>query len=143
MRQLHGDADLPDFAAAWAAASLPAPPKVAGCDAPANLRLEGGAPSWRALLELVKRNVRNYKRNRLGMRARFGQTLFFALLIGIIFFGLGDDYAGIQDRQGLLFMAILNQARVASSPRTPTHRPPPHTAHASSASPASIRCSAG
>ena len=109
MRQLHGDADLPDFAAAWAAASLPAPPKVAGCDAPANLRLEGGAPSWRALLELVKRNVRNYKRNRLGMRARMGQTLFFALLIGVIFFGLGDDYAGIQDRQGLLFMAILNQ----------------------------------
>ena len=38
-----------------------------------------------------------------------GQTLFFALLIGVIFFGLGDDYAGIQDRQGLLFMAILNQ----------------------------------
>ena len=109
MRQLHGDADLPDFAAAWAAASLPAPPKVAGCDAPANLKLEGGAPSWRALLELVKRNVRNYKRNRLGMRARFGQTLFFALLIGIIYFGLGDDYAGIQDRQGLLFVAILNQ----------------------------------
>jgi ATP-binding cassette subfamily G (WHITE) protein 1 len=109
MRQLHGDADLPDFAAAWAAASLPAPPKVAGCDAPANLKLEGGAPSWRALLELVKRNVRNYKRNRLGMRARMGQTLFFALLIGVIFFGLGDDYAGIQDRQGLLFVAILNQ----------------------------------
>ena len=34
------------------------------------------------------------------------------LLIGVIFFGLGDDYAGIQDRQGdpqSLFMAILNQ----------------------------------
>ena len=50
----------------------------------------------------------------VGALQEFLEALVYAigdlvLLIGIIFFGLGDDYAGIQDRQGLLFVAILNQ----------------------------------
>ena len=64
---------------------MPAPPKVAGCAAcrsSTSHRTRAAREILRALLELVKRNVRNYKRNRIfGMRARFGQTLFFARLM--------------------------------------------------------------
>ena len=62
---------------------------------------------------LAHRNLVNYGRNRVGMRARVGQTIFFACIIGLIFVDLKENFAGVQDRQGLLFFAAINQGMSA------------------------------
>lgn len=49
-----------------------------------------------------------YMRNKIGFRARTGQTLFFSLLLGCVFYNLGRDASGLQDRQGLLFFVNIN-----------------------------------
>ena len=62
---------------------------------------------------LAHRNLVNYGRNRVGMRARVGQTLFFATIIALIFINLKENFAGVQDRQGLLFFCAINQGMSA------------------------------
>eukprot|EP00051_Salpingoeca_urceolata_P006696 m.88634 g.88634 ORF g.88634 m.88634 type:complete len:642 (-) comp14950_c0_seq1:120-2045(-) len=59
---------------------------------------------------LVARSWKNYVRGKTGLRARFGQTLFFAIFTSLVFANLEEDVAGVQDRQGLLFFITVNQA---------------------------------
>lgn len=42
------------------------------------------------------------------IRAAFGQTLFMALLCGLIYLNLGNDQKSTQDRQGSLFFIVAN-----------------------------------
>jgi len=57
---------------------------------------------------ISKRNLTNYKRDKLGLRTRVGQTLFFSIFTGLLFWDLTLDFKGIQDRQGLLFFSCVN-----------------------------------
>ena len=43
---------------------------------------------------------------------RLGQTLFLGFLVGILYFDVDNNQAGIQDRQGALFFVIVNQGSI-------------------------------
>eukprot|EP00005_Dracoamoeba_jomungandri_P007043 CAMPEP_0174274676 /NCGR_PEP_ID=MMETSP0439-20130205/58844_1 /TAXON_ID=0 /ORGANISM="Stereomyxa ramosa, Strain Chinc5" /LENGTH=696 /DNA_ID=CAMNT_0015366603 /DNA_START=54 /DNA_END=2144 /DNA_ORIENTATION=- len=62
------------------------------------------------LLVLVIRDFAVTTRERITLQARFVQTIFVALLVGVLFFDLGNDQQSIQDRQGALFFCLSNQA---------------------------------
>jgi hypothetical protein len=57
---------------------------------------------------LARRAWLNQNRNPLMIRAAFGQTIFMALLCGLIYLNLGNDQTSTQDRQGSLFFIIAN-----------------------------------
>ena len=59
---------------------------------------------------LSKRILTTFVRNPLVTYAQLGQTLFMALLVGTIYFQIGDDQGSIQDRVGSLFFMMTNQA---------------------------------
>jgi ABC-type multidrug transport system permease subunit len=65
------------------------------------------------LKRLCKRNLRNYARDKVGLRARLGQTLFFGTLLSLIFANLENDVAGVQDRQGVLFFSVISMGLTA------------------------------
>eukprot|EP00899_Mesostigma_viride_P012079 jgi/Mesvir1/20872/Mv07952-RA.1 len=68
---------------------------------------------WGQIWILGVRNWRNYMRDKVGMRARVAQTLFFGLITGLIFLDVQNSVAGVQDRSGLLFFVPLNQGLTA------------------------------
>ena len=49
------------------------------------------------------RSWRNYIRDRVGLRARLGQTLFFGIILALVFADIKNTVEGVQDRTGLLF----------------------------------------
>ena len=55
------------------------------------------------------------------------QTIFIALLVGSIYFQIGDDQGSIQDRVGALFFVMTNQAfsMIASLNLCEYFSPPP------------------
>lgn len=57
---------------------------------------------------LMKRSWHNSFRNPLIVKAKFGQTLFMALLLGLLYLQLGLDQEDIQNRQGALFFVTVN-----------------------------------
>ena len=85
------------------------PPIVAGCDQPVSVVNEGGASPPIQFLRIGLRNLVQYKREKLGIRARVAQTIVFSVLIGLIFWDLKFDEPSIQDRMGCLFFANLSQ----------------------------------
>ncbi|CAK4617831.1 unnamed protein product [Aphanomyces euteiches] len=58
---------------------------------------------------LCKRNVTRLVRDTLGFKARVGQTLFIALIVGLIYLQLDMDQAGIQSFSGAMFFVVINQ----------------------------------
>ena len=56
----------------------------------------------------MKRSWHNSFRNPLIVKAKFGQTLFMALLLGLLYLQLGLDQEDIQNRQGALFFITVN-----------------------------------
>eukprot|EP00760_Papus_ankaliazontas_P017239 PhM_4_TR17079/c0_g1_i1/m.87245 len=62
---------------------------------------------------LLQRSLRSFFRSDMALRARFGQTLFLSVLMGLIFLQMPNDQAGVQDRIGLLFLACMNQGMLA------------------------------
>ncbi|MGH0132134.1 UNVERIFIED_CONTAM: hypothetical protein FKN15_049995 [Acipenser sinensis] len=56
-----------------------------------------------------KRTFRNLMLNPQTSVAQIGVTVFLALIVGAIFFGIKDDESGIQNRVGALFFVVTNQ----------------------------------
>lgn len=120
MQQLYrdptSDDTLPDFNDAFRSSphltASREPPKVAGCDVPVSFKAEAGAGICMQLSMLWWRIFTNWKRNKLGLRVRTGQTIFFGVLVGLVYYDIprcDDTYAGVQNRSGALFFAMLNQ----------------------------------
>eukprot|EP00128_Syssomonas_multiformis_P002226 Colp12_sorted_trinity150504_noHs@14765 len=57
---------------------------------------------------LTRRSLANALRNKLIVKAKIGQTIFFSILVGLIFLRLGHTQSSIQDRQGALFFLAVN-----------------------------------
>lgn len=58
---------------------------------------------------VLKRTLRNLMLNPQTSVAQLGVTIFLALIVGAIFFGVKDDQSGIQNRMGALFFITTNQ----------------------------------
>ena len=65
---------------------------------------------------LTRRSFSNMLRNRLLLRAKFGQSIFMALLVGLIFRALKATQQSIQDRTGALFFISVNMTMTAMFP---------------------------
>ncbi|XP_030629231.1 ATP-binding cassette sub-family G member 2 [Chanos chanos] len=64
---------------------------------------------------VLKRTFRNLMLNPQTSIAQIGVTIFLALIVGAIFFGVKDDQSGIQNRMGALFFITTNQCFSALS----------------------------
>jgi len=87
-------------------------PAVPGCEQPFSAENAQGASVMLQIVTLFKRMASNWKRDKLGLRVRTGQTIFFGVLTGLVYFNIpqyDDTYAGIQNRKGAIFFATLNQ----------------------------------
>jgi ABC-type multidrug transport system ATPase subunit/ABC-type multidrug transport system permease subunit len=71
---------------------------------------EFATPLWRQFLLIAERSIRNIRRNPIVTYLQLFNNFFMALLVGSIFFHLGMNFKGIQDRQGSLFFILTNQA---------------------------------
>ncbi|XP_066574197.1 broad substrate specificity ATP-binding cassette transporter ABCG2 [Amia ocellicauda] len=56
-----------------------------------------------------KRTFKNLMLNPQTSVAQIGVTIFLALIVGAIFFGIKNDQSGIQNRMGALFFIVTNQ----------------------------------
>ncbi|EGZ08148.1 ABC transporter-like protein [Phytophthora sojae] len=65
---------------------------------------------------LAHRNVVRFVRDRLGFRAAIFQTLFIALIVGLIYLQLELDQKGIQNFTGGFFFLIVNQTFGSANP---------------------------
>uniref|UniRef100_A0A7S3CZZ8 ABC transporter domain-containing protein n=1 Tax=Palpitomonas bilix TaxID=652834 RepID=A0A7S3CZZ8_9EUKA len=63
-------------------------------------------PAWMEWPVLMGRSFKNYIRNPTASKARLFQTVFQALLVGLIFLQTGNDSKGVQDRMGALFFIL-------------------------------------
>lgn len=59
---------------------------------------------------LCWRTSANFRRQPITGRVRLGQNVFFALLMGILFFDLGQSTRAVQGRVGAIFATLMNQA---------------------------------
>ncbi|XP_062311062.1 broad substrate specificity ATP-binding cassette transporter ABCG2 [Osmerus eperlanus] len=64
---------------------------------------------------VLKRTFKNLMLNPQTSFAQIGVTVFLALIVGAIFFGVADDQSGIQNRIGALFFITTNQCFSALS----------------------------
>lgn len=70
-------------------------------------------PSWIMDFQaLFWRSTVDIYRNYGALSIRGLTTLFFAVLISLIYRGLGDDQRSIQNRVGLLYFVLINQVRL-------------------------------
>jgi ABC-type multidrug transport system ATPase subunit len=65
---------------------------------------------------LAHRNVVRFVRDGLGFRAAIFQTLFIALIVGLIYLQLDLDQKGIQNFTGAFFFLIVNQVFGSANP---------------------------
>mmetsp|Transcript_5075 Transcript_5075/g.5201 ORF Transcript_5075/g.5201 Transcript_5075/m.5201 type:complete len:659 (-) Transcript_5075:43-2019(-) len=70
---------------------------------------------FRNFMYLCWRTWTEASRNRIAFFMKLGFSLAFALLLGGIYSGSKDDQKSIQNRLGLLFFVIINQAFTATS----------------------------
>jgi len=57
---------------------------------------------------LLKRGLNDLKRNKMRGRAPFGQAVAMACILGLIWFQIGEDQKGVQDRNGVIFFMCVN-----------------------------------
>eukprot|EP00796_Vickermania_ingenoplastis_P001125 gene1126-659_t len=69
-----------------------------------------GSSSWVQFVEVTKRCAVEVSRNKVYIMAHAIQALFFAVFMGLIFVNLQDNIGGVQDREGLLFMVVMNRS---------------------------------
>ncbi|GET85869.1 ATP-binding cassette protein subfamily G, member 2 [Leishmania tarentolae] len=62
------------------------------------------------LYELTLRTMIEISRDYLYLFAYMAQAVFFAVVVGLIFVNLQNNVEGIQDREGMLFMTVMNRA---------------------------------
>lgn len=67
------------------------------------------SPFFHQLKWVLQRTFRNLMLNPQTSVAQLGVTIFLALIVGAIFFGVKDDQSGIQNRFGALFFITTNQ----------------------------------
>uniref|UniRef100_M4BS98 ABC transporter domain-containing protein n=1 Tax=Hyaloperonospora arabidopsidis (strain Emoy2) TaxID=559515 RepID=M4BS98_HYAAE len=65
---------------------------------------------------LAHRNVVRFVRDRITFRATILQTLFIALIVGLIYLQLDLDQKGIQNFTGAFFFLVVNQTFGAANP---------------------------
>ncbi|KAJ3212270.1 ATP-binding cassette sub- G member 1 [Dinochytrium kinnereticum] len=77
--------------------------------------ISGAAHKVRSLFStqfgfLFQRASKNAFRNPLVVKAKLGQAVSIAIIIGILYYGTGTDYgySGAQNRQGMLFFTAVN-----------------------------------
>ncbi|KAJ3202951.1 ATP-binding cassette sub- G member 1, partial [Entophlyctis luteolus] len=65
---------------------------------------------------LFGRVWKNAMRNPLAVKAKAGQTVFIAIIIGLLFQGTGTDfaYSGAQNRNGMMFFSVINNVMSAA-----------------------------
>ena len=68
-----------------------------------------GGSLWTQAYMLMRRSFRNMVRSPVAFYARMGQTLFFILLMGLLYLNMDNSQAGVQDRWGFLFLVVINQ----------------------------------
>jgi hypothetical protein len=66
-------------------------------------------------LLLGKRALINGWRNPLVTKGKLGQTIFFGILVGLIYLRIDNDLESVQDRQGSLFFIVVNGGCCRSS----------------------------
>ncbi|CAK4174918.1 unnamed protein product, partial [Aphanomyces euteiches] len=72
--------------------------------------------SWFGQLRvLCKRNLTRLVRDRVAFKARFFQSLFISLIVGLIYLQLKMDQTGVQSFSGALFFIIINQVSTSST----------------------------
>ena len=64
-------------------------------------------------------------RDKMLTKARAGQTIVLSIVIGLIFLRLGNGQTDVQNRQGAIFLIIMNQSMGALFGQ-PTHNAHPH-----------------
>lgn len=57
---------------------------------------------------LLTRSLRDNFRNKAVIGANFGQSIFLSALIGLLYFNVSDDAAGVQNRLGVFFFLSIN-----------------------------------
>ncbi|KAH9578234.1 ABC-2 type transporter [Trypanosoma melophagium] len=65
---------------------------------------------WIQFSELYCRSAVELSRNHMYLVSNLAQALFFAFFVGLIFLNLHNDVAGVQDREGLFFMIVMNRS---------------------------------
>ncbi|CBZ23487.1 putative ATP-binding cassette protein subfamily G, member 1 [Leishmania mexicana MHOM/GT/2001/U1103] len=69
----------------------------------------GSSPAVQ-LYELTLRTMIEISRDSLYLFSYMAQAIFFAVVVGLIFLNVQDNIEGVQDRQGVLFMTVMNRA---------------------------------
>ncbi|CUI11978.1 ABC transporter, putative, partial [Bodo saltans] len=75
---------------------------------------EKGSPFSVQMTMLTARSWRQFVRDPGALVGRTVQTIFFALLLGLFFFGVDNTREGVQDRAGALFLIMLNNFFLAA-----------------------------
>lgn len=65
------------------------------------------APFLTQFTVVFRRTLVNFGRSPVLMKARTGQTIFFALLCALIYRDIGTDEKSMQDRRGILFFVSI------------------------------------
>ncbi|KPA83567.1 putative mitochondrial ATP-binding cassette protein subfamily G, member 2, putative (ABCG2) [Leptomonas pyrrhocoris] len=69
-----------------------------------------GSSPFVQFYELTRRSVIEISRDRLYIFSLASQATFFAVVVGLVFLHVRDNVEGIQDREGMLFMTVMNRA---------------------------------
>ncbi|CUG33041.1 ABC transporter, putative, partial [Bodo saltans] len=75
---------------------------------------EKGSDFMTQLTQLTARSLRQFIRDPGALIGRIVQTIFFAVLVGLFFFGVDNNAQGVQDRAGVLFMVMINNIFMAA-----------------------------
>eukprot|EP00002_Diphylleia_rotans_P001425 TRINITY_DN107_c0_g3_i3.p1 TRINITY_DN107_c0_g3~~TRINITY_DN107_c0_g3_i3.p1 ORF type:complete len:513 (-),score=96.95 TRINITY_DN107_c0_g3_i3:972-2510(-) len=67
------------------------------------------APWWKQILWVFLRSMRNNLREPLMVKMRFGQSIFIAVVAGLIYLNRGHDQVDLHDRAAAMFFLILTQ----------------------------------
>ncbi|KAG5485847.1 hypothetical protein CUR178_07439 [Leishmania enriettii] len=60
--------------------------------------------------ELTRRTLREISRDPLYLFSYMAQAIYYAVVVGLIFLNMRANVEGLQDRQGMLFMTVMNRA---------------------------------
>lgn len=69
-----------------------------------------GSSAWVQFTEVTHRCFVEVWRNRVYVIAHAIQAFFFAFVMGLLFLNIKDTVDGVQDRQGFLFMVVMNRS---------------------------------
>ncbi|KAG9404099.1 hypothetical protein AC1031_005637 [Aphanomyces cochlioides] len=75
---------------------------------------------WDQTTLLIQRNVTRLVRDRMAFRARFFQSIFISVIVGLVYLQLDMDQTGIQSFSGVLFFIVINQVMMPASSRATT-----------------------